>query len=61
MCMPNVALYGGALNLIPPEKKPSKGKGKPKGTTMAPGARGITGDISWDGEPTRSSRAMVCR
>merc|ERR1719153_2041825 len=54
--MPNVALYGGALNLIPPEKKPSKGKGKGKGkgTTMAPGARGI----SWDGEPTRSTRTM---
>jgi len=58
MCMPNVALYGGALSLIPPEKKPSKGKGKGKGTTMAPGARGITGDISWDKEPTRSTRTM---
>jgi len=58
MCMPNVALYGGALNLIPPEKKPSKGKGKGKGTTIAPGARGITGDMSWDKEPTRSPRAM---
>ena len=59
MCMPNVALYGGALNLIAPEKKPSKGKGKGKGkeTTMAPEVR----EISFDREPTRSPRATVSK
>lgn len=55
MCLPNVALYGGALSLIAPDKKPGKGKGKQ--TTPTAEERERSEDYMWDRVPTRAPRA----
>jgi len=49
MCMPNLALYAGALKVIAPAKKPGKGKGKP--TAEMPATEAAERELEMEVEP----------